>query len=326
VNAIVAPRPEKDMVKPLLLRLHRWITLIFALPLLAIILTGLILSFEPAVQISSIKPQSVDGARVADLIKRYDPDGKARGVSINAAERRITLQGADPAEIDLVSGEKVTERAALPVFLLWAPGSHERLLGQSWLVISSTVGMVVIMCLGILMGLPKLRNSLSGWHKGTAWFALPLIVLSPLTGLCLAFGWTFQASPPPLRSARLISLPEAVSIVARSHDLAQVTSIRPRGRLLMARIFEGGELRAYAVNGDDLVPLPRNWPRLIHEGNWSAIIASSLNILTSLALLGLLSTGLLLWTRRKLRRPQGRRSETLRSESVIPAAPSSISR
>jgi len=326
VNAIVAPRPEKDMVKPLLLRLHRWITLIFALPLLAIILTGLILSFEPAVQISSIKPQSVDGARVADLIKRYDPDGKARGVSINAAERRITLQGADPAEIDLVSGEKVTERAALPVFLLWARRSHERLLGQSWLVISSTVGMVVIMCLGILMGLPKLRNSLSGWHKGTAWFALPLIVLSPLTGLCLAFGWTFQASPPPLRSARLISLPEAVSIVARSHDLAQVTSIRPRGRLLMARIFEGGELRAYAVNGDDLVPLPRNWPRLIHEGNWSAMIASSLNILTSLALLGLLSTGLLLWTRRKLRRPQGRRCETRCSDSLSTVAPSSIRR
>ena len=50
--------------------------------------------------------------------------------------------------------------------------------------------------------------------------------------------------------------------------------------------------------------LPRNWPRLIHEGNWSAMIASSLNIVTSLALLGLLSTGLLLWTRRQLRRPQ----------------------
>lgn len=313
------------MVKPLLLKLHRWVTLVFALPLLAIILTGLILSFEPAVQVSSIKPRSVDAARVADLIKRYDPDGKARGVSINSAERRIILLGTDSAEIDLESGEKVTEKAALPAFFLWARRNHERLLGQSWLVISSTIAMVVVMCLGILMGLPKLRNSLSGWHKGTAWFTLPLIVLSPLTGLCLAFGWTFQASPPPLRSARLISLPEAVSIVARSHDLAQVTSIRPRGRLLMARIFEGGELRAYAVNGDDLAPLPRHWPRLIHEGNWSAMIASSLNILTSLALLGLLSTGLLLWTRRKLRRPQSRASEIRRRDSVSPATPSSIS-
>lgn len=313
------------MIKPLLLRLHRWITLLFALPLLAIILTGLILSFEPAVQMSAIRPQSVDATRVADLIRRYDPDGKARGVAINSAERRITLQGAEPAEIDLDSGEKVTGQAALPALFLWARRTHERLLGQSWLVISSTIGMVVIMCLGLFMGLPKLRNSLSGWHKGTAWFTLPLIVLSPLTGLCLAFGWTFQSSAPPLRSARLVSLPEAVSIVAKSHDLAQVTSIRSRGRLLMARIFDGGELRSYAVTGDELVPLPRNWPRLIHEGNWSAMIASSLNIVTSLALLGLLSTGLLLWTRRQLRRPQGRRSEMRRTDSVGPAASSSVS-
>lgn len=313
------------MIKPLLFRLHRWITLVFALPLLAIILTGLILSFEPAVQMSSIKPQSVDAARVADLIQRYDSDGKARGVAINSAERRITLQGAEPAEIDLDSGENVTAQAALPALFLWARRTHERLLGQSWLVISSTIGMVAIMCLGLFMGLPKLRNSISGWHKGTAWFTLPLIVLSPLTGLCLAFGWTFQASSPPLRSARLLSLPEAVSIVAKSHDLAQVNSIRSRGRLLMARIFDGGELRSYAVTGDELVPLPRNWPRLIHEGNWSARIASSLNIVTSLALIGLLSTGLLLWTRRQLRRPQGRRSETRPTNSVGPAASSSVS-
>lgn len=313
------------MTKLLLLRFHRWITLVFALPLLAIILTGLILSFEPVVQMRSIKPHSVDAARVADLIRRYDPDGKARGIAINSAERRITLQGAEPAEVDLDSGEKVTAPAALPALFLWARRSHERLLGQSWLVISSTIGMVAIMCLGLFMGLPKLRNSLSGWHKGTAWFTLPLIVLSPLTGLCLAFGWTFQASPPPSRSARLVSLPEAVAIIAKSHDLAQVTSIRNRGRLLMARIFEGGELRAYAVTGDGLVALPRNWPRLIHEGNWSAMIASSLNIVTSLALLGLLSTGLLLWARRQLRRPQGRRSEARRTDCVGPAAPSSVS-
>src|SRR6266700_5881857 len=33
--------PESEMSRPLLLKLHRWITLVFALPLLAIVLTGL---------------------------------------------------------------------------------------------------------------------------------------------------------------------------------------------------------------------------------------------------------------------------------------------
>ncbi|MFX8715870.1 hypothetical protein ABTM38_19570, partial [Acinetobacter baumannii] len=84
----------------------------------------------------------------------------------------------------------------------WARVTHERLLGQAWLVTSSTVAMVALMVLGILMGWPRLRNTLSGWHKGTAWFALPLILLSPLTGLCMAFGLTFQGTASPSTGGR----------------------------------------------------------------------------------------------------------------------------
>jgi uncharacterized iron-regulated membrane protein len=55
-----------------------------------------------------------------------------------------------------------------------------------------------------------------------------------------------------------------------------------------------------------MVALPRNWPRLLHEGNWSALVTGPLNLVTAVVLLGLLTTGLLIWGRRKLRRPQGR--------------------
>ena len=79
--------------------------------------------------------------------------------------------------------------------------------------------------------------------------------------------------------------------------------IGSRGGRMMARIYDGDELRAYAINSDGIVALPRNWPRLIHEGNWAAMIASPLNVVTSVVLLGLLSTGVLLWARRRFRRP-----------------------
>jgi uncharacterized iron-regulated membrane protein len=170
------------------------------------------------------------------------------------------------------------------------------------------------------MGLPRLRNTLSGWHKGTAWFTLPLILLSPLTGLCLAFGLTFQAAPAPTSGGRPVALPEAIRMVAQSHDLTRVMSIGIRGGRMMARLYEGGELRAYAVNSDGATALPRNWPRLIHEGNWSAMIASPLNVITALALLGLLSTGLVIWARRKLRRRKGRPAEQGGSASLSKAA------
>ena len=45
------------------------------------------------------------------------------------------------------------------------------------------------------MGLPRLRNTVAGWHKATAWILLPLVVLSPLTALAMAFGVTFTTPP-----------------------------------------------------------------------------------------------------------------------------------
>lgn len=289
------------MTKLVLLKLHRWTTLFFALPLLAVIVTGAILSFEPMLQFAGVRPQSLDAAHVIALIKRHDPEGKARALSIDSAAQRLTLRGAGAAAIDLASGKAVSP-APLADMFRWARVTHERLLGQSWLVIASTIAMLVIMSLGILMGLPRLRNTVSGWHKGAAWFALPLIVASPLTGLCMAFGLTFQGGAPPAARARPIPLLDAVQIVAKSHDLAAVTSIGVRGGRIMARIFEDGELRAYAVTPDGTRALPRNWPRLIHEGNWSATTGAALNVITSVVLIALLTTGLWIWAQRQLRR------------------------
>jgi hypothetical protein len=306
------------MSKPAMLTLHRWITLVFALPLLVIIVTGLILSFEPMVQVSRTGGPAIESSRVIGLMKQYDPDNKARGLSFDASLQRMTLQGAGVPAIDLATGEAAISGSALSDIFLWARVTHERLLGQGWLVTTSTVALVVIMLLGILMGLPRLRNTLSGWHKGTAWFALPLILLSPLTGLCMAFGLTLQGGAAPADGGRPVGLPEAVRMVADQHDLSHVISIGTRGGRVMARLNEDGELRAYAVNSSGVAPLPRNWPRLIHEGNWSALIASPLNVITSIALLTLLSTGLLIWARRKLRKPS-RRADRRADAAVVGA-------
>ncbi len=293
------------MTKNLLLKLHRWTSLVFALPLLAIILTGFILAFEPMVQHSGA-PHSVEAARVIDLLKRYDPDGKARGVFINAAAQRLRFQGPGALQIDLESGEKVAPGFDLADIIVWARFNHERLLGQHWLVVTSTVAMLVLMVIGIAMGLPRLRNNLAGWHKGAAWFTLPVILLCPLTALGMALGLTLSGTAPAPQAAPL-SLPDAVRVVAQSRDLASVISIGSRGGAMTARIFDGGELRLYSVAADGLTALPRNWPRLIHEGNGAVPVTSLLNVLVSLTLLTLLVTGVARWWTRGSRLKQARR-------------------
>jgi hypothetical protein len=301
-----SPDAEILVTKSLLLKLHRWASLVFALPLLAIILTGLILAFEPMVQ-HSATPHSVDATRVIDLIKRYDPDGKARGVFINGTAQRLRFQGPGALQIDLSSGEKIAPGLDLADVIVWARFNHERLLGQQWLVIASTAAMLVVMLIGIAMGYPRLRNTLAGWHKGAAWFTLPALLLCPLTGLCMAFGLTFAGGAPAAKGHPL-SLPDAVRAVAQSRDLASVISITSRGGSMMARIYDGGELRFYTVNADGLTPLARNWPRLIHEGNGAVPVTSLLNVVVALVLLTLLTTGVASWWRRQSRK-QPRRDD-----------------
>jgi PepSY-associated TM region len=263
---------------------------------------------------------SVDAAQIVGLLGRYDPEGKARGLFINGSTQRLKLQAPGAPEIDLSTGEPATSPSVLGNVFLWARFTHERLLGLPWLVSASTIAMLIIMILGIAMGWPRLRNTLSGWHKGAAWFALPLILLSPLTGLAMAFGLTFQGGWPAGSTGRPLPLTDAVRLVAQSHDLGRLVSIGARGGRMMARLYEEGELRAYAVTSDGLVALPRNWPRLIHEGNWSAMISDPLNLITSIVLLGLLTTGVLLWSRRRLRRRPGRTGEQRRQPAASLAA------
>lgn len=307
------------MLQAYLLRFHRWISVLFALPLLVVIFTGLVLSFQPMVQSLAIKPASLDAARLTSLVRQFDPEGKARGLSIDPYANRMRLQvsGASAVEIDLTTDAKAEGTSSLGGFFLWARRTHERLIsGFEWLVTASTAAMLVVMALGVLMGLPRLRNTVSGWHKGMAWTLLPLLVLSPLTGLFLSLGVTIGATPPSLPRGKPVPLATAVQMVGEKYDLSRVTAIGQRGGRMLAIIDDGGSQRSLAITPAGLVEMPRNWSRSLHEGTWSAVIAGSLNVIVSVALMGLLGTGLVIWARRTFRRRPAR----TRKPAVAPAA------
>jgi uncharacterized iron-regulated membrane protein len=299
------------MLKFWLLRLHRWITLVFSIPLAILILTGLVLSFEPIVQDSGARPDNGIAERISAALARHDPGGTARSLVVRAYNDTVSIGGArrsDAIHVDLRTNQTISSPGFLADFFLTNRRLHETfLLELGWLVTASTIAMLVLIALGIAMGWPRLSNTLSGWHKGTAWILLPLLILSPLTGLFLAFGWTLAAAPQrPASPAPLVSLREAVTAVGAQYDLRHVVWIRPRGNAMLARINDGGEMRAFAVSRDGLVPTPRNWPRLLHEGNWHGTLSASINVLISVAFVTLLSTGLLIWMRRRLRRRRPR--------------------
>jgi hypothetical protein len=94
------------MIRAYALRFHRWITLIFAIPLLVVIATGLVLSFEPLAQRTALT-QPLTTERVLGFLKEHDAERKATGLSIRRYDQSLTIAGAGPegeVEIDLTTG------------------------------------------------------------------------------------------------------------------------------------------------------------------------------------------------------------------------------
>jgi uncharacterized iron-regulated membrane protein len=287
------------------LKFHRWVALTFALPLVFVLCTGLILSFEPWLVTRAITPGALTASKIEALLSQHDQDGKARSLVYRSYDGTLTISAGrgGGTVVDVASGQELAGPSSLANLLTTARRMHERLLiDAGWLVIASSVVMLVLAILGILMGLPRFANTLSGWHKAMAWCVLPLIVLSPLTGLLLASN-TFMSAPPAATSVRgaPLRLADAVRIVGEQHDLSTLVWIRPQGGRLLTRLVERGEYRVYAVAPDGMTAMPRNWPRLWHEGNFAGAWSALLNLIASVAMIGLLVTGPLIWLRRRLR-------------------------
>jgi len=212
--------------------------------------------------------------------------------------------------VDLATGEETDADHWLSDIIGASRGVHQRLIFDlDWLVIGSTAAMLVVICLGVFMGWPRFANSLSGWHKATAWLLLPLLVLSPLTSLFMAAGLTF--SQPAQRGAGAAPIREAVRMIAAQHDLSRLEWIRARGGRQLARINEPGGQATYVVTREGLTPAASNWPRTFHEGVFWGAWGGIMNVVISLAFILLMGTGLTIWARRTFRRrhPRGARAQ-----------------
>jgi uncharacterized iron-regulated membrane protein len=294
-------------MKAWFLKLHRWVALVFALPLLFVFGTGLILSVEPWLVTSAIAPNSLTPAGIEALLSKHDPAGRAASLTYRSYDGTLTTgggRGGPATVVDAATGDVRSGPSTLANALVTARQIHERLIFDlGWLVAGSSMAMLVLASLGVLMGWPRIANSLAGWHKAMAWGLLPFIILSPLTGLLMSFGVTFSGPPPAVARGASMTLPEAVRVVGRDHDLSSLVWLRAsRGGQFLARLVEGGEYTVYAVAPGGAVALPRNWPRLWHEGNFAAVWPALINLVTAIAMAGLLVTGLSIWLRRQFRK------------------------
>jgi len=308
------------VLKPWLLRLHRWVALIFALPLLVLIATGLFLTAEPALK-ATVADGTVTLPRLEAAIAAAGPAAARGALFVRGYDGTVSIGPQGGATFDLATA-RPTEPGGLATAFRTARRLHETLLlDLGWLVTASTIALIALAPLGLLLGWPRLRMTIMGWHRLTGWVLLPLVVGSPLTGLALAFGISFTA-PLPRAEGTPQPLGETLRLVAAQHDLDGLDFVRPMGGVPLVRVLDSaGTAVLYRATGGALEPIPNSWPRLLHEGNWGGLLGSLGNLVAGLALAALLVTGVFLWARRTLNR---RRARAARRARVTPAGATAV--
>jgi hypothetical protein len=289
-------------MNPWILKLHRWVALAFSLPLAAVVLSGLVLSVEPALK-AAAPPGAVTEARLLAVLDAAGPQAGRGALFVRGYEGTATVGGRGGGTFDLATAAPA-EPGALPGIFRTARQLHETLLlDLGWLVTASTIALILLLPLGLLLGWERPSNTMRGWHRLGGWVALPLLVASPVTGLMLAFGLGFSPGAPPAASGPAPTTREVVRMVAERHDLSGLDWIRPiGGRPLVRLLDETGTTQMYRATAEGLVPQARPWARILHEGTWLGLAGAVVNLVISVVLVGLLATGVLIWARRTLRR------------------------
>ena len=160
--------------------------------------------------------------------------------------------------------------------------------------------MVAILMIGLVFGLPRLRNTVKGWHSGLSWLALPLVVLAPVTGLLMTLHVGLPPAPP-LEAGAPIPLAWAIEAVAAQGDDRIIVARRFKaGGALVKTASASGE-GSHLVQSDGRVVLSRgpSWVQELHAGTWAGAWSGALNLLSALVLMGITGTGLYGWLRRQ---------------------------
>jgi sulfite reductase (NADPH) flavoprotein alpha-component len=300
----------RPFVHPLRL-IHRWLALAVSPFLLLIILSGMILAFRPI--LSAAPAGGVNVSTLVAAMDQADPHGHAASLEFSADGRSLQLRSRRSGPDGLFDAASGVQTGELGFDLFaFARSLHEGLLiHANWLITLVTIVTVFLIGSGLFLGWRRLRNTWSGWHAALGWLALPLVLLTPLTGMLMALHIGSARMPYHESGGRPLSLAAAIEIASHEVNLTRLVSARSfrRGSVMLA-VQDGAGTKQYLVSdrGGVQPNAGPGWIRMLHEGTWAGAWSGVLTLLSVVPLLGLWFTGLVPWLRRA--RQAGEQSST----------------
>lgn len=286
---------------PQLLKIHRWIALALSPVFLLVILSGAILAFKPVVDAGA--RVAIDPPTLVAALAKADPQNKAGTLTVAVDGQTFTLQsrGSGPSGVfDIASGARLGD-VGFDLFGVMRRLHENLFIGAGWLVTVATVAMALLIVSGLFFGWRRPRNTLAGWHVGFGWLTWPLMALTPLTGVLMAFHLGMPGLPRVAAAAQPLPIAEVIQVASKQADLSQLSMARNfvRGTVMLTTQDDAGAAQ-YIVSGNGEVVKTQGagWVRMLHQGTWSGALSGIVTFVSTLPLFGLLITGVVAWLRR----------------------------
>lgn len=294
-----------------LVALHKWLALALSPVLLALVVTGAILSFAPLLDgraRGAMAPPPLDVAALRSLLTRPDVTRDAGSLFVNDDRATVTLRsGRDghTATFAIASGAPALSPLRRPgaekgAFFDRVLRIHKNLWGFGGLVTIGAFALGVLVFIGPLLAPPGARRGALGWHRWSGWFLWPLLALAPLSLVLMKF------HAPALGGSRSapMTFVEALDAMGAAHDLR---ALRVMSHLNDGKTFVVLEPRPdvdlrYVVSRTGINEVDNATVQAgeaIHAGDWGGGWGGMLNLASMLAMLGMLGTGVLSWWRRR---------------------------
>ena len=299
------------MLKTALIWLHRWLTLLLLPLFLFLIITGGILALKPIVlDVTSgpaLKPP-VTVAKATDLLRAVDAGGRGRTLAFEApgvAVMEFTQSGQREIRVfDLETNDDLGIREQGAEFFHWIADLHKHFVwGLEWVIEVGTYALVLVLLVGPVLAWPRLRNTVMGWHMGLGWVLGPVAALISVTGALMLLGIGEGDFPEVARDAGRFPLVQAIQATVDSHGLTHVETVRTaqRAGVIVTGAADGVPLTLVATR--EGVTQIGGHPSLLdqlHTGTWAGGWSGALYVLTMLAMIGMIVTGLWSWAWRLL--------------------------
>lgn len=290
-----------------LARLHRWLALALSPVIALLLISGIVLAFQPILGRDGPPPDAftgrVDVTRVVALLDSLDPQGRARGVFLDPTGRALAVGFGNgrPQFHDLATGRIVPPPAQMvrtPDIFDVARRVHGDLwIGADALVTLASIAMIVLVVLGPVLSRPRAGRTALAWHIRTGWLLWPLVALAPLSLVMMKLHRPVAVGG----SHTTVAPARAIEQAARTIDVSHLAGVQalPGATLLVTVV--AGDVERYVLQDGRVRPLDSGISKLgreLHEGTWAGPWSGVVSAIAALVTLAMLVTGWRSWLQR----------------------------